>query len=359
MAHEPEDYRDDPDHDAPVAPAIGHNSDDKAVSEKTRLRNLIAERRVAVRSIHLPFEPQQDFVDALDEILSSAEALREAGLGQPAVVLLGSSFSGKSSQARIFVDETNNEHRANGGHEGGVRAVYVKLDPDGTIGSLAGDILTGLKVARPMSLSAAKRWERARSEIRKNHVSILIFDEFQRANRRPTISPIIAAKILDIMDDGDCAVAFVGKQDAKNIFDACPDLKNRLDSPVRIPPLRWDDDSDSFMEFADRFDQALVDADITETKSGFADENTAQLLLESANGFIGQFSRIIETAVIAITRESHKSITRQDLSNAVDDWSVANERIAKNPFYRTSPDSEEINDNINASDVFDSLKGAT
>ncbi|MGB7407296.1 MAG: TniB family NTP-binding protein [Pontixanthobacter sp.] len=343
MPYEPEDYRDDPDHDAPVAPTIGHNSNTKAKSTKAKIRNLISERRVIVRSIHLPFEPQIDFVDALDEILCSAEALREAGLGQPATVLLGSSFSGKSSQTRIFVDKTNEEHNASQAYgNGGMCACYVKLDPDGTIGSLAGDILTGLQVPKPMSLSAAKRWDRARNEIRKKRISIIVFDEFQRAGRRPTISPIIAAKILDIMDSGDCAVAFVGKQDAKSIFDGCPDLKNRFDSPVYIPPLRWDMDSQEFMEFAERFDQALVDANITDHKSGFADEDIAQLLLESSNGLIGQFSRIVETAVIAITREGRRAITRRDLSNAVDDWSVANERIGKNPFNRKVPNDSSF-----------------
>lgn len=330
MPYEPEDYRDDPDHDAPNAIWIGYSMPVEK-SEKATLHATIAQRRVAVRSIHLPFEPQQDFVDALEEIRCGAEALRQAGLGQPAVALLGGSFSGKSSEARIYADATNREH---GGANGEICVVYAKLDPDGTIGSLAGDILAGLGAIRPMSLTAAKRWDRARNEIRNKRVSVVILDEFQRANRRPTISPIIAAKILDIMDDGDCAVAFVGKQDAKSIFDGCPDLKNRLDSPVWISPLRWDNDSEAFMKFVDEFDQALVDADITDFKSGFAKEDVAQLLLESANGLIGQFSRIIETAVIAITREGHRIITRQDLSNAVDDWSIANERIGYNPFIR-------------------------
>ena len=157
-------------------------------------------------------------------------------------------------------------------------------------------------------------------------------DEFHRAGRRPTISPVIAGKILDIVDDGDCACAFLGKTSAEQVFASCPDLKNRLDAPVHMPRLRWVNDSAEFMAFADAFDQALVDADITDIKSGFGDEDTAKLLLEASNGLIGQFSRIIETAVIAITRDGQQAITRQDLSDAVDDWAIANGRIGHNPF---------------------------
>jgi hypothetical protein len=143
---------------------------------------------------------------------------------------------------------------------------------------------------------------------------------------------VIAGKLLDIVDDGDCACAFLGKTTAEDVFASCQDLKNRLDSPVKMPRLRWITDSAEFMAFAEGFDQALVDADITDIKSGFGDEDTAKLLLEASNGLIGQFSRIIETAVIAITRDGQRVITRQDLSDAVDDWAIANGRIGHNPF---------------------------
>jgi len=134
------------------------------------------------------------------------------------------------------------------------------------------------------------------------------------------------------VDDGDCACAFLGKTSAEQVFASCPDLKNRLDAPVQMPRLMWINDSAEFMAFADAFDQALVDANITDIKSGFGEEDTAKLLLEASNGLIGQFSRIIETAVIAITRDGQQVITRQDLSDAVDDWAIANGRIGYNPF---------------------------
>jgi len=322
-----EDYRDDPDHDEAAIVSLA-----SAISErdaKAQLRKLIATRRVTVRAIHLPFAAQQDLEDALDEAWCGAVELRSAGLPQPAVPILADSFSGKSSAARHYVKSIMEGPDV---EPGTIPVVYVKLDTDGTVGSLAADILRGCGEKRPNSLSGEKRWDRARQTIRNRGVYLLILDEFHRAGRRPTISPVIAGKILDIVDDGDCACAFLGKTSAEQVFASCPDLKNRLDAPVHMPRLRWVNDSAEFMAFADAFDQALVDADITDIKSGFGDEDTAKLLLEASNGLIGQFSRIIETAVIAITRDGQQAITRQDLSDAVDDWAIANGRIGYNPF---------------------------
>lgn len=328
MAHDYEDHQDDPDHDTALL-SNAAASTPRAQDEAGNTRALIAQRRLAVRSIFLPYAPQDELEDALDEMLEGVPGFRDAGLPQPAVHLLADSFSGKSTGARAYVAKARQRLDS---APGSVPVVYAKLDTDGTVGSLATDILTALGEKRPNALTPDRRWSRARQALRDRKVSLLILDEFQRAGRRPTISPVIAGKILDIMDDGDCACAFLGKTEAISVFNSCPDLKNRLDTPVRIPRLRWTTDRDDFMAFADKFDEALVAADVTRFKSGLGDEETAQLLLEASNGLIGQFSRIIETAVIMITRDGNDAITRRDLEDAVQEWSIGNQRISYNPF---------------------------
>jgi len=327
-----EDFREDPDHD--VNQIVEAAAQPAAASDRLRRMKLLAERRLLVRGIMLPYAPQQELHDACDEALYAADALHEAGLPQPMILLLADSFSGKSSGIKTYVAKAiaRREHA-----EGTTPIAYTKIDTDGTVGSLAADILRALGERRPTSLSPDKRWERARQAIRDHGVRLFIFDECQRAGRRPTISPAIGGKILDIMDGdgtvgGDCACVFLGKTSASNFFDACPDLKNRQDTPVLMPRLRWTTDKDDFMKFADAFDQALVDGGVTKFKSGLGDEETAHLLLEASNGLIGQFSRIIETAVIMITRDGSNAITRRDLRDAVQDWSIGNERIGYNPF---------------------------
>lgn len=331
-----EDHYDDPDHDQRAIFEVASGSE--ATERFSAERVLIAKRRVAIRSINLPFSQQEDLRDALDEAWCGADDLRTAGLPQPIVAGLGDSFFGKTTTVTGYAQGVRNRYQSN---EKPCPVIYTKVDTDGTVGSLATDILRGMGERRPDSLTPEKRWNRARQAIRDREISLLILDEFQRAGRRPTISPVIAGKLLDIADSGECALAFIGKHSSEQVFKSCPDLKNRLDAPVRMNPLRWDTDKAEFRTFVDRFDQALVDAGIIRIKSGFADEKIAQLLLEACRGSIGQFSRIIETAVIAITREGHEVITRQDLSDAVGDWSIPSGRINYNPF--TICDTQKTN----------------
>lgn len=293
---------------------------------------LIAYRRLLVRGIRSPYFPHDEMHVTFEEMRTAAPLLRLSGMPQPGVRILAPSYCGKSVGARDYVKKVQERPGCST-----YSVVYVKLDSEGSIGSLATDILRALGEKRPESLTAENRWARAKRCLFKYGVDLLILDEFQRAGRRVTIHPVILGKILDIMDGdgitgGYCAVAFVGKTEAKAIFKATSDMGNRLDSPVKLGRLRWTTHSEEFMEFAAHFDQRLVDLKITADLAGLGDPSIAEPLLEAANGTIGQFSRIVETAVVAITRADRGRITRQDLSNAVQDWSIGNERITKNPF---------------------------
>lgn len=328
-----DDVRDDPDHDLEALLRALSTLHGRPV-DPAKLTGplLLAYRRLLVRGIRSKFAPQSDMDDTFEEMRVAAPLLRIAGMPQPGIKILAPSFSGKSVGALDYVKRV----RARLGQSSS-SAVYVKLDSEGSVGSLATDILRALGEPRPESLTPEKRWARARRRVREREVDLLILDEFQRAGRRLTIHPVIAQKIFDIMDPdegrgGDAAVAFVGKLDAKKIFKATEDLPNRLDAPVSIGRLRWLTHSLEFMAFARDFDAALQRSGITSGPANLSDPAIAELLLESARGLIGQFTRIIETAVINITRDGRTLITRQDLSDAVQDWCIGNERIAYNPF---------------------------
>lgn len=333
MTHD-NDILDDPDFDLDALNEAVSTSTGKPLDTATSSGHLlVAHRRLLVRGIRSPYAPQSDMEETFEEMRVCAPLLRAAAMPQPGVRILATSFTGKSVGARDYVRRVRGELT-----DGSASVVYVKLDSDGSVGSLASDILRALGEVRPESLTPDKRWARARRAIKERKVDLMILDEFQRAGRRLTIHPVIATKILDILDDGDCAIAFVGKLSARNIFKATEDLGNRLDTPVSIGRLTWTVHSAEFMAFADAFDQALVDAGIIDIKAGLGEPTTAQLLLEASSGAIGQFSRIIETAVINVTRAGHATITRQDLSYAVEDWAVGNQRIGYNPFEQGAAD---------------------
>jgi len=328
MSYQEPDLLDDPDFDLEALQEVVSTLTGKPFDPENLTGHLlVAYRRLAVRSIRSPYPPQTDMYEAFEEMRVSAPLLRMARMPQPAVRILAPSYSGKSVGARDYVARIKEKLGKTS-----TSAVYAKIDSDGSVGSIAADILRACGEPRPESLSPEKRWQRARRCLKARGVDLLILDEFQRAGRRVTIHPIIAAKILDILDDCDCAIAFVGKLKAKEIFKVTEDLGNRLDTPVSIGRLRWITHGDEFIQFADAFDEALVAAGVIKFKVGLARPDIAQLLLESASGLIGQFSRIIETAVINITRAGYDGITRQDLSDAVQDWAIGNQRIGYNPF---------------------------
>lgn len=324
--------RDDPDFDhEALLEAISTLNGSRIDPEKLTGPLLVAYRRLLVRGIRSPYFPHEQMHAAFDEMRIGAPLLRLSGTPQPGVRILAPSYCGKSVGARDYVRRVKAQPGTSP-----YSVVYAKLDADGSVGSLATDILRALGEKRPESLAAESRWARARRCLQQRGVDLLILDEFQRAGRRVTIHPVILSKLIEIMDGdevipGQCSVAFIGKTEAKAIFKATGDMGNRLDAPVKLGRLLWAAHSEEFMQFAADFDQKLVDLKVTTGLAGLGSPALAEPLLEAANGTIGQFCRIVETAVIAITRAGRGLITRLDLSNAVQDWSIGNERIAKNP----------------------------
>ena len=289
----------------------------------------VAAVRVAVRSIIVPYEPQDECRDALNELLYTADAT--PGLPQPGVVLLSDSFAGKSTGLRQFAKSVNESGEW---PENQMPVVVATLDPDGSSASVATDILRGMGEHRPDRGSTEGRWERVRDRLAVRRVRVLALDEFQRAGRKTSMSGVIAGKMQDLMESGLCSCAFFGKTNAKEIFKNCPDLANRLDVPVQMPPLIWMKASDAelFTKFIGDFDQALKDIGVTTAKCGFVEGDLPQLLLEASHGLIGIFCRIVETAAMAARRDGRTVIDRGDLSQAVDDWAIGNNRVSHNPF---------------------------
>lgn len=299
--------------------------------DRTNERNArVAEARRRIGDISIPYSPQAELKMALDELRHTAALTK--GRPQRGVHLFGPSFAGKSTAAREHARHVLAEE---GNRDESVPIAIATVDPEGSLASVATDILRALGEPRPDRGSAALRWERVWNSVPDRGVQVLVLDEFQRAARRPTMSPVIAAKIQDMMEAGLCAVAFLGLESAHDILRSASDLANRLDVPVSMNPLVWADpeDREIFSRFVERYDQALVTHGILATRSGLSDDRAdLQLLHEASSGLIGHFCRIIETAAISVVRNQHHAISREDLADAVDDWAVANRRIGYNPY---------------------------
>jgi hypothetical protein len=198
-------------------------------------------------------------------------------------------------------------------------------------------ILQALGAARPDIGTEKARWPRAIAEMRRCGVQIVVFDEFNRAARRPRMSRPIATAIREkIMDAGIAPVAFVGSEDAGSVLAQVPELMERLDDDIDLSPLRWDTRGDRalFLSFLVDLDQAMVNAGILACLSGLADEAIARSLWEASAGRVRRICKIVRAAMAAALHDGRAFIDRNDLAEAVDSYCIPRGFCQSNPFAR-------------------------
>lgn len=293
-------------------------------------------RRVAhargIRRIRVPYAPQLEFDQALDELRTFTVDNR--GEPQPGVQLIARSYSGKTNVLKASAARINGLQP-----DGRISIAVAVLEPEGSLASVAQDILTGLGEPRPERGDADLRWQRVRWALEERQIDTLAFDEFGRAGRSRTVRGIIAAKIQCLMDKGLCSVAFVGTEDSNKVFAACPDLANRLDAPVTMDPLRWYDDEEQaiFVDLVRDYEREMVAQGFVDGPCGFDADKVAEPLIESCKGLVGCFSRIVETALMSVYRDGRRTIEVDDLVEAVDQWAVKKGVLDHNPFRTARP----------------------
>lgn len=203
-------------------------------------------------------------------------------------------------------------------------------------------------------------WERAHKALREHDVELVIFDEMNRASRRPSKGEVIGGDLMDLLVDGEAAVAFLGTADANKVFKRTPALADRMKSPVVLKALEWYDDEEKaiFVEFLANMDQAMLACDLVSRKAGLSDyvddadkqaakraaragaggKNTAKLLWEVCRGRLRPLCLLLEEAVSLIHFENSSLVLTHDvLGQAVENQSIENGVIDYNPFRNERP----------------------
>ena len=200
-------------------------------------------------------------------------------------------------------------------------------------------------------------WERAFKALREHDVQLVIFDEMNRASRRPSLGEVIGGDLMDMLLIGEAAVAFLGTEDANKVFNRVPALKDRLKSPVVMKALDWyeRDEKSAFINFLTNMDEAMLAHGIVTRKAGLADyvanskkkagepgdgdKDTAKLLWEVCRGRLRPLCLLLEEAVRLIHYDNERLvITHEVLGQAVENHSIENEVISYNPFKGERPD---------------------
>lgn len=296
-------------------------------------------------TIRVSYGPQNMLVGAMNEARLSALSIRarraSTGMRIPMPVMrtiaeigVGKTWAAEKLIARCTPTDPD-DHRC--------PVLHVELDTSGKQASLPKGILRKLKVRGwnhgndPEIL-----WARAIDAMRKAGVEILIFDEMDRAARRPSIGPVIGGDIMDLLVNGDVAVAFLGTKDANKVFDRCPPLKDRMKAPAVMKALDWmiDDEKKTFTDFLGKMDQALVSIKLIDEPADLADETIAKPLWDVCRGRLRPLCLLLEEAVTAIHREDDagaRLLTLDVLAQAVEDLSIPGGTIDYNPFTEEKP----------------------
>ncbi|NVD45103.1 TniB family NTP-binding protein [Qipengyuania atrilutea] len=291
---------------------------------------LVGKAQAKFSAIRVDFPPQTSAMAILDE-LRIAALYRSPGAACGAAMIVAPHGAGKSEAVK-GLDRILRGNAA----EGQIPLLHVEIDTAGTTDSVPTSILQALGAPRPEAGSEKTRWPRALAEIERMGVELIVFDEFDRAARRPTMSAPIANIIRQkIMDAGVAPVAFVGSERANNVLAQVPQLRERITDSVDLSPMRWTfkGDQELFLAFVKDLDQAMVETGLVDCEAGLCEESIAYPLWQASDGSLRRICNIVQHAMSTALREDRSFVSRQDLMEAVDGYAISNGFGSHNPFH--------------------------
>lgn len=282
-------------------------------------------------AIRLPYPLQEDAVSQMDEVRWAAKA-RDPSASCSGAVLIAPTGVGKSEACKALVRRAAAEV-ADG--EDRIPVLHVSLAVDGTTGSVPTAILQALRDPRPDLGKEFVRWRKVIDRLKARSVEMILFDEFNRASRRPTMSAPIALSIREhLLDPGVCPVVIVGSESAGKVLENAPALLEVLDEQIDLDPLDWEDDGDKamFREFLGELDARLVAEKLLRDASSLSGEDTAYRLWEASAGRVRRLMKIVRFALGTALHAGAPSLRHEHLGAGVQAYAVRAGYIDSNPF---------------------------
>lgn len=291
--------------------------------------HLVGSAQAKFDAIRVDYPPQTSAMAILDEV-RIAGLYRTPGSVCGGAMMVAPHGAGKTEAVRGL-----RRILSQSAAEGEIPLLHVYIDTAGTTESVPTSILQALGAARPEAGSEKTRWPRVTSEIIDRRVQLIVFDEFNRASRRPSMSAPIATIIRQkIMDSGLAPVVFVGSENAASVLSQVPELRERLDDSADLRPMNWHLEGDRalFIDFAADLDRAMVDLGIVACEAGLGEKAFAKPLWEASDGRLRRIIKIVRQAMTSALRDGRDHIDRDDLAYAVDDYAITNGFCERNPF---------------------------
>jgi hypothetical protein len=298
-------------------------------------------------TIRADYGPQNALVTGLDTVRMKAVKLRAERIARrlrlpmPVVATIAELGVGKTIGAETLAAIRNPTDLADKRRP----VLLATLDGSGLQISVPQAILKALgKPNWSHATKPAQAWERAFKALRDHEVEIVVFDEINRAARRPTMAGAIGTDIMDMLTTADVAVAFLGTKEADTMFNRVPALKDRLKAPVVMKALDWCDDAaggerEVFTDFLDAMDREMEKLGLISVQAGLSEHATADMLWQVCRGRLRPLCELLEEAIYLIhLANDGLIITNEILAQACENHSIENGHVTYNPFNGESPE---------------------
>lgn len=297
-------------------------------------RDEIAEKIAAFKTIFIPYPPHTEFHEACDYLIKLGRATR--GQAQSGLRTLALTGSGKTTAAKAFVRLFEAKHPRTDTY---VPVVLIALESATTPKKLMMSILDFFGDNYSSAGNEQTLKKRVKACFERFGAELLIIDEVQHLNTRYSAQNDVTDSLKRLLDDGVVPIAFLGTEEAHDLFTRNLQLSGRLIAPCDFDKLKIESERDRSLlaGYVTLLERALVEKGILSRPSDLNDPWVLGCLFTVSDGVIGRISKLVIAALeVALARDATR-LEIEDLAVAVDRWAIPNNFCQANPFLGGRP----------------------
>lgn len=294
-------------------------------------RDDIAAKVAAFKTIFIEYPVHSEFHGACDYLIKLGRATR--GQAQMGIRTLAPSGSGKTTAAEAFERMFEERYPRT---ESYVPIVLISLERATTAKKLMMSILDKFGDNYSANGNEQTLKKRVKACFERFGTELLMIDEVQHLNFRAGGKDDVTDSLKRLLDDGVVPIAFLGTDEAQDLFTRNLQLSGRLIAPCDFKALQIESERDRELlaGYATLLDRALYEKGILPRSSSLDDPWVLGCFFAVSGGVIGRVSRLVQAALeIALARDASR-LEIEDLALAVDRWAIPNNFCEANPFIK-------------------------
>lgn len=262
-----------------------------------------------------------------------AKGRRGARIPQKFLAIIGPSQTGKSTSVQSYLELVLAAEE----HDDQTESVlHVTLSAKATTRSLGSDILEAY-LDNDFDVGTARSLlRRASTQIESARTDVLVLDEIHHLidnDKAGTTAWSVTETIKRMLIRGACPFVIMGTEKARPLLLNNPQFKGRTYTPMFLDPLdlTLPAERQTFVEHCAGFDLKLVEHGIFPKPSGLVRGEIPAALYDVSRGVIGTASAVCEAAAEIAIRAGRRSITLDDVDDAIENWAIPLQYTDYNP----------------------------